>query len=390
MGRRIPLSSSDDALVGFLTHWQPVRDENALTALVFGFLRHAPNASALDRWLTSTIRRPVSALSLERSSFWPSLSSIVDGSQFTEPELIVAADDGAPLTIVIEVKPGYSMFDVDQLSREMIDVAHAMGTRRVALVMVGADLGPPLSSIGWEERIRREAEATLPFPIEVSLHYSSFAELGRVVENCGRDHSEWSAYAADVTAQLRRKGLMGYEGAPMFDDLEGLTVPNAVEVYNRTVLAARQFLLQLHGQQAFVDLNLKPPPGWNYRMLRDDPSMTLTEDEIWFTTTVLLCQYDHDEFPVGTRAFVAFDLVGADGETADLLAGQVTCSTLDDLGAGWFSAAIRERIPDEDPPWSERSTFRSATWRFDRRPWHPGRPREDVTWTLARLEAACA
>jgi hypothetical protein len=376
--------------VSFLSRWQPLRDEDAHTALVFGFLRHAPTTVALDRWLTSTLGRPVSALPLERSSFWPSLESVVEGSQFTEPELVFEANDGGLLTVVIEVKPGYGMFMLGQLSREVIDVANVTGARRIASVMVGADLGPPASNVGWEEQIRAEAGAKLSFPIEVSLHYSSFAALGSAIEDCGREHPEWAPYAVDVTAQLRRKGLMGYEGAPMLDDLEGLTVPNAVEVYNRTVRAARQFFLQLHGQQAFLDLGFKPPPGWSYRMLRDDPSMTLTEDEVWFTTTVLLSQYDHDDFPERTRAFLAFDLLGSGGEDADMLAGRVSCSKLDDLGAGWFATAIRETAAVDDPLWSEEATYRSATWRFDRRPWHASQPDEDIAWALARLRSACA
>jgi hypothetical protein len=175
----------------------------------------------------------------------------------------------------------------------------------------------------------------------------------------------------------------------MFDDLEGLTVPNAVEVYNRAVLAARQFFLHLHSQKPFLGLGFRPPPGWNYRMLRDDPSMTLTEDEFWFTTTVLLSQYDHEDFPEGARAFVALDLLAGGGAEADMLAGTVASSNPDDLGAGWFSNAIRETSSiAEDSPWTEMATYRSATWRFDRRPWLPGQPDKDVAWALARLKTA--
>ena len=40
----------------------------------------------------------------------------------------------------------------------------------------------------------------------------------------------------------------------MLDDLEALTVPNAVEVFNRAMRAARKFYLQLHGQSQFEAL----------------------------------------------------------------------------------------------------------------------------------------
>jgi hypothetical protein len=45
--------------VKFFSRWQPVRDEDHLTALVFGFLRHAPAVAGIDAWLTLTLCRPV-------------------------------------------------------------------------------------------------------------------------------------------------------------------------------------------------------------------------------------------------------------------------------------------------------------------------------------------
>ena len=51
------------------------------------------------------------------------------------------------------MKPGYEMFVPDQLSREVIDVANATGAVRIACVMVGADLGRPAGTSGWEASI---------------------------------------------------------------------------------------------------------------------------------------------------------------------------------------------------------------------------------------------
>src|SRR5688572_22230418 len=50
----------------FLSHWQPLRNEDAHTALVFGFLRHADPEYGLGPWLTSVLQRerPVTAAPL--------------------------------------------------------------------------------------------------------------------------------------------------------------------------------------------------------------------------------------------------------------------------------------------------------------------------------------
>src|SRR5262249_30566750 len=147
------------------------------------------------------------------------------------------ADDGAPLLVVVEVKPGYDMHTVDQICREIVDAANTTGLKRVACVMVGADLGRPASTDGWELQALELAAGLLSDAIEVEVHYSSFAALGQIATRCGLESPEWLSYAQDVNAQLARKGLLGYEGAPMFDDLDGLTVSNAVELFNRAVLA---------------------------------------------------------------------------------------------------------------------------------------------------------
>jgi hypothetical protein len=54
---------------------------------------------------------------------------------------------------------------------------------------------------------------------------------------------------------------MGYDGAPSLEDLEGLTIFNAVEASHRIVEAGRQFFLALHGQPRFQRLGLVPYSG---------------------------------------------------------------------------------------------------------------------------------
>lgn len=67
-----------------------------------------------------------------------------------------------------------------------------------------------------------------------------------------------------------------------------------------------------------------------------------------------------------------------------MFVGRVSCSNLDDLGAGWFASAIREDAPVDDPPWSAQATYPSATWRFNRTPWYAGEPDEDIAWAIAK------
>src|SRR5438045_2454534 len=129
--------------MSFLARWQPLHHEDAHTALVFGFFRHAPTHAALDVWLSRALGRPVTAEPFDRSCFWPTFASVIAGSQYTVPELVLPTDDGAPLTVVIEVKPGYDMHAAEQIGREMIDVAHDSRLERIACVMVGADLSRP-------------------------------------------------------------------------------------------------------------------------------------------------------------------------------------------------------------------------------------------------------
>ena len=93
--------------VSFFTHWQPLHNEDAHTALVFGYLRHAPAKHGLEPWLTATIARPVTAPELEHGSFWPAYLSGHEGQQRTFPDLGFDANDGGQLLVLVEVKPGF-------------------------------------------------------------------------------------------------------------------------------------------------------------------------------------------------------------------------------------------------------------------------------------------
>src|SRR4051812_7008909 len=119
----------------YFSNWQPLSNEDRHTALLFGFMRHAPVLHALNPWLSLVLGRDVAAAPLEQGSFWPTFPSRVPGSLLTQPELVFDAHDGRPLTVVVEVKPGYGMLDLAQISREVIDTAAFRKASRVACVM---------------------------------------------------------------------------------------------------------------------------------------------------------------------------------------------------------------------------------------------------------------
>jgi hypothetical protein len=90
--------------MSFLAHWQPLRKEDDHTALVFGFLRHAPVEAALGPWLTDVLGRSVSRSALLSEDFWPRYPSLDEQTSATVPDLVFETDDG--LTVLIEAKVG--------------------------------------------------------------------------------------------------------------------------------------------------------------------------------------------------------------------------------------------------------------------------------------------
>jgi hypothetical protein len=74
------------------------------------------------------------------------------------------------------------------------------------------------------------------------------------------------------------------------------TDPAAVVAeFNRIVLAVRQLLLALHGQSRFEKLGLQPRRGDGFEMLRDNPSLVLTQSQGWFEISTMIS-------PTPTRA----------------------------------------------------------------------------------------
>src|SRR3954468_12904307 len=87
--------------LSFFAYWQPLHNEDAHTALVFGYLRHAPEKHALEAWLLAPVGRTVRVPAPARDGFWPTYLSRHDEHKRTVPDLAFDAfeDDGEPLLV---------------------------------------------------------------------------------------------------------------------------------------------------------------------------------------------------------------------------------------------------------------------------------------------------
>jgi hypothetical protein len=381
--------------VKFYSSWQPADPEDARTALVFGFMRHAPVAHALRPWLSDVLQRDINAESLEAEDFWPQFPSLFEGQQRTEPEIVFEGDDGRPLVLVIEAKPGYGQHTIDQVSREIVDTINGTNTLRLALIMIGADLGDPPEMDEWRTAVTTDLAARGIRNVQVELRYSSWARLGHHIQSCAEAEPSWSSYAHDVLTQLRLRELLGYNGGPVFDDLEGLTISTATTAFNRTVLAARQLFLAIVGQPRFSRLGIKPLGGKNFTILRDDGSSSLYAHEDYFQVSTLMIAGRRSTWPEGAGVFVA---VWLGDEEAELNVGAFSATPLVNLAYGYGEsdqvepseleiAALRD-ASDEVLPVLAATEEKDKEWRLARRPWRSGTPETDVDWAVNGIEAA--
>jgi hypothetical protein len=143
----------------FFSAWQPLDSEDSQTALVFGFLRHASVDDALQPWLTETLGRGVRLAALTIANFWPSYVSEGAGHARTVPELVFRAeDDNGEFVVVVEAKRMPADHDIAQLAREAVDAARATEATRLAVIMVGPDIGPPAEVEQWRTDIHARLE----------------------------------------------------------------------------------------------------------------------------------------------------------------------------------------------------------------------------------------
>lgn len=295
--------------------WQPLDDEDQRTAMVFGFLRHAPAEHGLSAWLTGILGRSVSAEPLEPEDFWPGYKSHMPGRTWTYPELVFGAEDGlGPLHVVIEAKSGPAMHYEEQLVREAVDIVHEEPAPRIALIAVGADLGAPAALPSWQAAVDAGLAQHGPPGASATVHYSSWAQLGDTIEQISDAVPALAIYAEDVLVQMHHNGMLGYKGAPVYDDLEGgLTIVNAFEVVNRAALSARQFFRTLHDSQPFQVSGLGSYWG-TFEMRRNGTSKRLNQDDEWFQISMFMSAYRKPKWPKGAGAFAAFYFASGDAD----------------------------------------------------------------------------
>ena len=387
-------------MLKYFSVWQPLVDEDAHTALVFGFLRHAPATYALNPWLSQALDRAVTALPPEPVSFWPTYASVMEGHHRTEPELVFdAVDELGQLTIIIEAKPGFDQHTDAQVTREIIDAASNERAPRVALIMLGADRFEPPKVAAWRAALRNDLDAHGLSDLRVELRYSSWAKLGEAIIACGKQAPDWSRYADDATHQLRNKSLLGYDGGPMFDDLDGLTVPNAVEVYNRILTTAKNLFLTLESQERFRDLRLQPFGGTS-RLTADGGigQGGLKRPDGDFVTSMILSAWRKPDWPTGAGVYVAIWLTPDDGAHAELQTGAFRAPGRGVTDLVWTYAGVEE---PEDQQAHDPGLVRTdktvldqvcegagTEWVYAAREWVAGQGDADLRWLLDRLDAA--
>jgi len=376
--------------------WQPLDTEDDRTALVFAFLRHAPIQPGLSAWLSEVLGKNVNASQLEPQDFWPQYTSHMPKHRHTVPELAFEANDGEPLHIIVESKPGYGMHETDQLVREVVDAAHEAPAARIALIAIGADLGVSEAQCAeWQLAVDAGLRAHGPPGTVATVHYSSWAQLGKYVRACGEADQAFQRYSADVLTQLRSKALLGYDGAPALEGLdEKLNVVNAFEVVNRSASAARQFFLLLHEQPSFASLRLGAYWRRNgkFEMRRTGTSTALTQDEYWFHTSMFMSAYRPADVADGYGAYVAFYF--ADGSDEPKLQAGAFHTTGNELLAEYdwsedverFQETCLSNLETEDLP--RKAAGPNSEWRYDERPWLLGESEADVAWTIKRLRSA--
>lgn len=377
----------------FYAVWQPLAgaSEDVHTALVFGFLRHAPADAVLTPWLGKILDGDVAADGLDFDAQWPDYRSAF-GGQTTQPELTFSiTKDGRRRLIVIENKV-YEPHTLAQTRREVIDSARARPPMDVTLVMVGVDGRCPYDLAAWADDTRATANQYGITDVDLDLAYSPWSLIAEYIHRSVSTHPEWAAYATDVVEQLTRQGLYGYRGAPMLDDLSPMNPVNAVAAFNRIVATARLFFGALAERPAFAELGLGD--GGLPWMERDPTSKLL--DARWDVFSTLACFFTRADWPHDCGAFTAFSF---GGEYAELCAGAYQCSEPRPIVA--FANSDPENV---EPPESHlltagavrlpivTATLRSV-WRYETRRWErsdtaDGGPDEEIDWTLLALDAA--
>jgi hypothetical protein len=126
----------------------------------------------------------------------------VTGHETTEPDLAFLVDYGDSW-IIVEAKPLYKQRVLVRLSREVIDTLRGTTAAQATVIMVGADLDAPGEYHTFDSEPRRELGEHRLGAVDVTVAYSSWAQLSAYIEACGEAAPEWKPYADDVLQQLK-------------------------------------------------------------------------------------------------------------------------------------------------------------------------------------------
>lgn len=198
--------------------------------------------------------------------------------------------------------------------------------------------------------------------------------------------------AHDVLHQMQAKGMLGYQGAPVFDDLEGgLTVANVMVVHNRVMVSARALFRAVHEQPAFAATGWQPT-AVTHRLLRDGLSVSLNASEDDFQTRTLISRYVRagDEERGGYLALF-FD----EAEPPKLQAGLWSSPNTSQVHWRYALSDMVERedlerlsVPTGELPLSAVEYPSDLELAYDERPWEPGDGSGDVRWAVRTLASA--
>jgi hypothetical protein len=252
-----------------------------------------------------------------------------------------------------------------------------------------------MSLPAWRSEVAAAVAGALGRPVEVELAYSSFRDLGRAVTACAAAEPTWRLYADDVLGHLHREGIVGYDGAPMLDDLGPLNLRSAGEAFNRAVRQARLLAQAVVADDGYRALGL---PSQVDLLRGGNTGRISTTGASWFEHRSFLVVLRPPLAPEGAGAYVLFgvDLTPPDERPAELVAGaaRLSCTPPET----WYHLHRRVVALSPEPPLlgheapelpEASTTPKIAEWRLDRRPWAPSEGDEDVRWCVSRLGAAC-
>ena len=178
----------------------------------------------------------------------------------------------------------------------------------------------------------------------------------------------------------------------MFDDLEGLTIPNAIDVFNRVKKSARNLLLDLHAQQRFRDPDYLPFGG-RHRLTLDGTAWALTAQDWRIETSMILAPYRRSHWPDGAGVYVAISLTPDDGDVPELHAGAFHAPHGELVWEYASRTQDEEDLRSDDLARTDKAVLSyllasdRSEWVFTKRPWRPGDADADILWTLDALSA---